>query len=1817
MSNEAIAVIGLSARVPDAADAEAFWGNLLAGRDSIHQLSESQLLAAGEDPELLKDPHYVRARPLLDDVGGFDNRYFGISPRESELRNPQHRLFLELCSTALQHAGLEPSQYEGEIGVYGGCASDRYVDDHVKADPELLAQVGEMVALVSNNIDYLTTYTSYRLGLTGPSLNVRTACSTSLVATHLACQALRLGDCDIALAGGVEIETPYGHGYRHVDGGIDSADGHCRPLDSEASGTVFGSGGGVVVLKRLADALEDGDPVYAVLKGSAINNDGSERPGFTAPSSKGQSRAIAEALAVADVDPATVSYVELHGTGTKVGDPIEIQGLHEAMRVMAEGQLQPASCAIGSVKSNLGHLGPASGIVGLIKTVLALHHEKIPPTINVRTPNPQLKLEQTPFRIADRALPWPRVAGAPRRAGVSSFGFGGTNAHVVLEEGPLPTDTVGRPERPELLVWSSVDEASGTLVRAGLAAALDGLPDGSAADVAFTSQVGRRALPVRAALRFSRPSEAAKVLANPAATPTAQSDGVRRLPAFALPGQGSQHPYAAVGLAASVPDFDRRIRECLSMFSDALGIDLVKMWQNESEPDAVARTVHAQPLLFSIEYALAGTLGTLGIEPSVLLGHSVGEVVAGTLAGVFSLPDAVRFIARRAELMQSMPPGRMLALAASEDTVRALLAPNVAVSAVNGDQQVVVGGKADAVEGFQALMAARGVEARLLPTSHAFHTPMMAPAVDELTALLGQAQLRAPLVPVISAASGRLLTVADATSPRFWAEQLVEPVLFRGALDTLAGHDPVRVLEVGPGQALTSLARRHEGMREGRHRVVACQPRYAGRADQDADWGTLLTALAETWCDGTDVAWDAVPRPEGTHRVALPAYPYQRKEFWLPFIGEGKRFAAAQDAHPAAAPEAEAGAEAATVAVEPTAKPSGSGRSGEPVIALAGWSPSGVTTAITRTTPGSRGHAVVLTPADRTAARELLTAMQLAGYRAIPMSVGEEYAATDYQGTVRPGHPEDVSGYLDHLAERSVDVRAIVHGRAYAPADLEQPSDSGEAFEDAVWSFVELFQTVADRRGRDSRPLPITVVTRSAVGVTTAETLAPARAATCALVRSAALESAAGQVRLIDVGGVQAAVLATELAAPPHADAVVALRGNRRWLADRSEIELGGAVGTLLEERGVYVITGGFGAIGLAVAEALAHSGLRPRLALLGRKAADPEEVERVAPRLAAMESAGAEVTLHAVDVSDAGAVKDVFHDLQGRYGSIHGVIHTAGIAGGGLLRSRARGDMEAVLAAKVAGTRNLQEITARTPGMRFLMLFSSRAALNGLLGSADYAAANAFMDAAALLPPPGAPVTVSVNWPAWHEVGMAATAPVRAAERTGSAGASTLWQTVVEPGDWVVDEHRLEGRALLPGAAYFDLLVRAAREVGGADDLDPLVIEDLMLNEPLFVADPARVTVELARTSDGGWDATVRSEPVGEGDPLEAATVHARAHLRADASLAAERPSTEPAALGAGWPSTTPGAPTGSATEFTFGERFSCVRAAFRDEDVTVGRLGLADEHLTDLDTHAVHPALLDRSLALNLPAGDFVPFTCRRAVVYGELPGHLVARMVRRPEQPGRSTVDAELYDMLGRAVVTVTGYTKIARGTDRQSADNAIAPTPAADAQPAGKAAAVGITTGISLAEGIATLMRLLTDSVPPQVAVVPAGQWTATPVPADIRPPAALPVVSEQSAPVTPPVPAGQVSTGARAPEGPEVRLAEVLRLLAETLGLPGVGPDDDFFSIGGDSLTAVQLVSRLQDRFGVRMSVADLFDAPTPAAVASVIGAKKEQRSDTA
>ncbi|GGO60775.1 type I polyketide synthase [Nonomuraea cavernae] len=1341
MGIEPIAVIGLAARVPDARSADEFWANLLAGRDSIHRLTEQHLLDAGEDPTLIAAPHYVRARPLLDDVWGFDNAYFGMSRRESELRNPQHRLFLELCDTALQSATTVPERFEGTIGVYGGCATDRFFEDHVRADPTLMEQVGETAAAISNNVDFMAAHVSYRLGLRGPSLAVRTACSTSLVAIHLACQALRAGDCDIALSGGVEIETPYGRGYLHVEGGIDSQDGVCRPLDSAASGTVFGNGGGVVALKRLSDAQADEDRILAVILGSAVNNDGAQKAGFTAPSSTGQSEVIAEAIAVSDVDSASISYVELHGTGTKVGDPIEIRGLHEGMARTARSELAPESCVVGSVKSNIGHLGPGSGVVSLIKTVLALHHELIPPTINVREVNPRLELHRTPFAVAEGVRPWPRVVGAPRRAGVSNFGFGGTNAHVVLEEAPEPAPEATGTGGAQLLVWSGVDhqareEVGNALLRTAAEAAEADLPA-----IAYTSQTGRRTLRSRAALRIDGPGAARAALTDPRAILT--GDGHSRKPVLLFPGQGSQFPAMGLDMGRWLPGHTASVRRHLAGFSSLLGTDLVGLWENERDPAVLSATVHAQPLLFSIGLACAQSLDELGVRPAAVLGHSVGELVAATVAGVFKVEEAIQVVAERARLMRMMPPGVMLAVSAPVAEVRQALLDvpgGVWVSAVNGPSQTVVGGAAESITAFQPVLDSRGIDYRRLSTSHAFHTPMMGDAAAEFLSILGKMALAEPVLPLVSAASGRLLEAGDAVRPEFWANQLVEPVLFADALANLPMTDPVLV-ESGPGSALSGLARRHPAVGGAARSVVELLPDRAGHH--------VLDALGALWVNGVDVDFGKMPR-ESRRTYPLPVYPYRRTAFLLPDRSGTVRGS-----------KAAIGAPETTRASEPV---SGPGHDGRPVVGLPVWRSAGVLTPSRPSPLGVLGNAVVLLPEDDVSAAAVRRVVQRAGYRVLPITYGEDLDTQDYGCVVRTDHPEDFDAAMAVLTG-SDRIDLIVHAGGCGPVDTGTDPGAPHLLERSVLSALRIHRQANRLRRQSGRAVPMLVLTRGAVPVTAAEPLEPARAAIAAIVRSAVLESGQGAARMLDIAGVSDDVLAAEVGTPTFPDPVLAVRGKQVWRPGRVRCPLPEWSSSLLEPEGRYVITDGLGATGLALARGLADTGLQPKIVLLVKDADPARHDPLTRRRLAALETAGAEVDVVTGDVSDSGAMTEVFERIAAGHGPVTGIVHIVADA----------------VQRDVNGAVVLRDLALAVPSVRFLALFSGWSARPA--GRPDEAAAGAFMDALAATAPRDRRTTiVSVDWQDRHDGSAVPGAVEELTEEQKVATALRLLCDQVEP---------------------------------------------------------------------------------------------------------------------------------------------------------------------------------------------------------------------------------------------------------------------------------------------------------------------------------------------------------------------------------------------------------------------------------------------------
>ncbi|HEV8638526.1 MAG TPA: beta-ketoacyl synthase N-terminal-like domain-containing protein [Chloroflexota bacterium] len=873
-----VAIIGMAGRFPGAADVEAFWENLRNGVESIASFSDEELEAEGVEPELIRDPRYVKRGGVLDDIASFDASFFGYSPREAELIDPQQRLFLECAWEAMESAGRPPcapaQSPSARVGVFAGTSTNTYLlFNLLRAGEALPTDVYPL--LIGNEKDFLSTRVSYKLNLTGPSMTIQTACSTSLVAVHLACQSLLNGECDMALAGGVTLRVPHRAGYLFQEGGILSPDGRCRAFDAEARGTVGGNGVGVVLLKRLSEALRDRDTVRAVIRGTAINNDGAVKVGFTAPSVEGQSAVIAEALAVAGVEPATIGYVEAHGTGTPLGDPIEVAALGQVF-----GQRPPGAphCAIGAVKTNIGHLDAAAGVAGLIKTTLALEHGMLPPSLNFRRPNPQAGLAGGPFSVNAELTPW-RSEG-PRRAGLSSFGIGGTNAHAVLEEAP-PAGAAdpGRPR--QLLVLSARGAAGLDAALARLAAHLERNPKLSPADVAYTLQVGRRHFPHRAVLVVQDAEDARAALA--AGDPRRVRRGVAaaspRPVVFMFPGQGAQHTGMGRELYEHEPTFRAQVDRCAELLRPHLGLDLRQVLYPSPEQEAEAarrldETWLTQPALFVVEHALARLWMEWGLRPQAMIGHSVGEYVAACLAGVFSLEDGLELIAARGRLMHELPGGAMLAVPLSEEEVRRLLGEELALAAINGPASCVVAGPNGAVEELERRLAERGVPGRRLSTSHAFHSPMMEPVVGPFVARIARVDLRPPRIPYVSNVSGRWIAAEEATDPGYWGRHARQAVRFADGIGELFGDADRLLLEVGPGRTLSGLARR-----SGTDRIALASLPHP--RDQQSDLASLFQALGELWLAGVDVDWVGRHADEPRRRVPLPTYPFERQRYWI------------------------------------------------------------------------------------------------------------------------------------------------------------------------------------------------------------------------------------------------------------------------------------------------------------------------------------------------------------------------------------------------------------------------------------------------------------------------------------------------------------------------------------------------------------------------------------------------------------------------------------------------------------------------------------------------------------------------------------------------------------------------------------------------------------------------------------------------------------------------------------------------------------------------------------------------------------------------
>jgi len=867
-----IAIVGMSIRAPGARTPDEFWQNICEKVESVSWFNPDQLEASGVPAQLYNDPDYVPAAAVLPDADLFDAEVFGISRTEATMLDPQHRLFLECAWEALESSGHDPHRFDGAIGVYGGSFMNRYLFN-LYTNEAFVASPSVNYAWRYNDKDFMTGQVAYLLNLQGPAITVQTACSTSLVATHLACQALLSHDCDFALAGGVAVRVPLSAGYLAPEGAMFSPEGRCRPFDAAARATLPGDGCAIVALRRLSDAIADGDTIRAVIRATAINNDGRNKVSFTAPSPEGQMQAIIAAQTLGAVHPDTIGYVEAHATGTRLGDPIEVSALTEAFRLRTQRR---NFCALGSIKANVGHLDAAAGTAGLIRAVLALERKCIPPQANFVEPNPELKLEASPFYVPSEAAEW-RPGESPRRAAVSAFAVGGTNAHVILEEAPARRPSRARRRSHQLLLLSGRDKKAVDAVAARLSDHLAERVEEDLASVAFTLAEGRAALPSRRFVVAPDGRAAARALREPAQAVVARDRKPRIV--FMFPGVGTQYPDMALDIYETEPEFRAHVDRCASLALDRLGMDVRHYLFPSRHPDQEVdreSVPHVLAAIFTIEYALAKLWLSWGIKPDAMLGHSLGEYVAACIAGVLSLPDALDLSVRRGRIFDQIPDGRMMSVSLPAVEVMPMLGERLSLGAVNAPGLCLVSGLVADLEGLGRDLEARGVQCRILPVRMASHSYLVDPYLESFKVTASEYKLSPPKIPYLSCVSGDWIKPEEATDPAYWAAQLRAPVQFASMVGVAMAEPGTILLEVGPGNTLCTLA--------GAQRMAArpnAIPSLRHPMDPRTDYESLLTAAGRLWQLAVDLDSWAVTGTEVPQRAVLPTYPFQRKRYWV------------------------------------------------------------------------------------------------------------------------------------------------------------------------------------------------------------------------------------------------------------------------------------------------------------------------------------------------------------------------------------------------------------------------------------------------------------------------------------------------------------------------------------------------------------------------------------------------------------------------------------------------------------------------------------------------------------------------------------------------------------------------------------------------------------------------------------------------------------------------------------------------------------------------------------------------------------------------
>lgn len=1784
---QCVAIIGMACHFPDARTPEEFWRNLAQGRESVRDYDEASLRAAGVDEADLSDPAYVRRGIPLEGFDCFDAAFFGISPGDAKIMDPQHRRFLECAWSAMEDAGHTSASVDGNIGVFAGSGMDWYLLRNLMTNPALIRELGEFhVRHTANDKDFLATRASYHLDLRGPSINVQTACSSSLVAVHLACQSLLNGESDMALAGGSTIDIPQQVGYLYRPEEVRSPDGHCRAMDAAAAGTAFGSGCGVVVLRRLQDALDDGDTVLAVIRGSAVNNDGAGKAGYLAPSVDGQAEVIAEAIALASIDPDTIGYVEAHGTGTSIGDPIEVAALTQGFGPTVHRQY----CALGSVKTNIGHLDCAAGVAGLIKIVLSMRHRKLPPSLHFRSPNPEIDFVASPFHVNTVLSDWPAL-GAPLRAGISSLGVGGTNAHVVLEEAPRTSrDSVGtgavQPGGICVLPLSARTPAALTEAVSGLLAHLAEHPGLPLSDVAWTLRAGRRPFTHRTAV-------AGRDTGSIIAGLRAFRQGMKAAeappgPVLMFPGQGAQYPRMACRMDAMDPHFRAAMDACVAVLEKLGRRDAIQALRpgepsleacDSQSVEALRETALTQPVMFCVEYALARSLLARGVRPVAMIGHSLGEYVAACLAGIFTLEAAVTLVCRRGELIALMPPGAMLAVALGRQDVQEYLCDRVCLAGINGPESCVCAGDVEAISGLAERLRADGIGTRRLETSHAFHSHMLEPVLPAFReAVLSAGPVAVEDPRIVSNVTGTWLTASQGASAEYWVQHLRQPVNFEAGIRHLRTLGSIVHIEVGPGATLAGLARAIVADA----RVIPTLPR---QGDPTPDDEVFARAAGLLWAHGADVDWPAWGQPAGGRRVQLPTYPFQRQRHW---VEPGK-------------PSANA------VPVEPSER-----RPLSDWFHTTDWQSS--------VAAGGEGkfERVLVFAGTWGVAASLVERLRQRNVEVVTVQMGTLFSHEGGRIVLDPGVDAD----WDMLANAAGTFSHLVYLWPLDTAMACAPKIVAGCF-DHLLRIGKRIDRLCDPTGG----MKLLVASANAHQLGGEAVANPYQALVCGPVRTIPQEYPAVRARWVDLDAANVEwdpartteQLLLELETGGDEE-TVAWRQGRRFRPVLTPMPLCRPTGDgALRQGGTYLITGGFGGAGQALAQYLARR-YRAHLVLVSRTglpqsadydayllaSAPGDETRRRIQLVRMLQSAGARVEVVTADVADGKALELAVSSTG--VVKLDGIFHAAGVLDDSTIALKHVLAAHRVLHPKVAGTLGLQSLMTMKPA--FVLYFSSLSAQTAVAGQVDYTSANAFLDAFAASADSGSRSTrhLAVEWSIWRDAGMAAALAARSGLAPSEPALADLvdhpvltWGTHDSAGRhcyqgmltaesvWFLDQHRLKsGDAILPGTAYIDLIAAAVRLLHG--DFVPFRLCGLMLMAPLVLRPREKrlLRLQIDEAGPGEYRMTVSSAGADAEDVLDHAVAEMSLEM-GDPDHFAPEPITPPMSL-------IPGAY--SHPSLVFGSRWDCLTRLEAGASDALLRLDLKTPG--DLVDHPLHPALLDMAVgaAQQVLAGPelgarLLPYRYGEILVLAPLAGSITSHVHARCEQD-QLRLDVQIRSADGALLLVFRDFIL------KQAPTAALARTSGAESRrPKHRATnailEVGFQDGLSNPEAMAAIELILANNTPPQVIVATRD---------------AKELISQTRAAL------GLVSTVASADadattaflDRPELAVDYVVprtdleRTLASAweamLEIRGVGTLDDFFELGGNSLLLMRLVSRLARQQGIALPLEKALEEPT-------------------